>query len=164
MFEFSRHPLSCQARQVRWVILGLCSGPLVGAYFYTRGYKVPFLVCPVRHLTGIPCPTCGMTRSFVAIVQGDWNQALAQHLFGPILFAGFLITVVHIAIELLAGRRLSAFYGQAISNRKAQMISLIMVLSYYGLRIYHLSKAGELYLAFVASPLGHLLVSGTNAS
>lgn len=104
-----------------------------------------------------------MTRSFMAIVQGDWDQALAQHLFGPILFTGFLIAAVHIAIELLTGRRLSAFYGQAIGNRKAQMLSLIMVLSYYVVRIYHLAKTGELYLAFIDSPLGHLFGS-ENAS
>jgi hypothetical protein len=31
----------------------------------------PSLACPLRSLTGIPCPMCGMTRGVVAAVHGD---------------------------------------------------------------------------------------------
>jgi hypothetical protein len=164
MFQRSCYPLSCHARQVRWGILGLCSAPLLGAYFYSRGFKISFLICPLRHLTGIPCPTCGMTRSFMAIVRGDWLQALAAHLFGPVLFASFLIAIVHIASELLTGRRITAFYIQLLRRRALQVNILFIVLSYYALRLYYLSMSGELTLAFLNSPFGHLLFSGTNAS
>lgn len=159
MFELSSHPLSYHARQIRLVILGACSTPIISTYFYNKGHRVPFLVCPLRHLTGIPCPTCGMTRSFMAVTRGDWSQALTQHLFGPILFAGLLITTVHIAIELFTGHKLQAFYNQALSNHKILILilSIVMVLSYHLLRLYHLSKTGELYFAFVHSPLGQLL-------
>ncbi len=34
-----------------------------------------FVVCPFRLITGIPCPGCGMTRSFFAIIQGNFLDA-----------------------------------------------------------------------------------------
>lgn len=156
MFELSRYPLSCHARRIRSVILGFCSSPIVGTYFYHQGNRITFLVCPLRYLTGIPCPACGMTRSFIAIVRGDWSKALTEHLFGPMLFAGFLIATIHIAIELFTGYKLTASYSQALTNRKTLILSIVTVVSYYLLRLYHLSKTGELYFAFVHSPVGHL--------
>nr|WP_238845577.1 DUF2752 domain-containing protein [Nostoc edaphicum] len=36
------------------------------------GYRVRFLVFPIRNLTGISCQTCGVTCSFMAISQEIW--------------------------------------------------------------------------------------------
>lgn len=35
--------------------------------------------CPIRALTGIPCPTCGFTRAALALLQGDIAQSLHIH-------------------------------------------------------------------------------------
>jgi uncharacterized protein DUF2752 len=32
--------------------------------------------CPLRTVTGIPCPLCGMTRGVTALVHGDFVHAL----------------------------------------------------------------------------------------
>jgi hypothetical protein len=32
--------------------------------------------CPLRTLTGIPCPMCGMTRGVTALVHGDLGHAM----------------------------------------------------------------------------------------
>lgn len=32
--------------------------------------------CPLRTITGIPCPMCGMTRGVTALVHGDFARAL----------------------------------------------------------------------------------------
>jgi hypothetical protein len=34
------------------------------------------VVCPLRALTGIPCPTCYGTRAMLALLTGDWQAAL----------------------------------------------------------------------------------------
>src|SRR3982074_1850794 len=36
----------------------------------------PGLPCPLRTLTGVPCPFCGMTRSVTAAVHGDLAHSL----------------------------------------------------------------------------------------
>ena len=47
-------------------------------------------ICMLRNTTGVPCPGCGLTRSIVAAVHGDWKGSFAYHRLGP-LVVGFLI-------------------------------------------------------------------------
>ena len=56
------------------------------------------VVCPLRLLTGLPCPVCGMTRSFVYTLHGRLGDAFAAHAFGPAL-------VALAAVWLVLGRR-----------------------------------------------------------
>ena len=35
--------------------------------------------CPLRTITGIPCPMCGMTRGVTALVHGDFAHALLMN-------------------------------------------------------------------------------------
>lgn len=147
--------LSRSGRNLRWSLLGLTGAPLLGAYAYNLGYQLPGLVCPIRQWTGIPCPTCGMTRSFMAIVQGDLQQAVHHHLFGPVLFLIFLIATVHISLELFRQRRLQPFYSSWIKRRQLVFTSLGLYLLYYGLRLQHLYCTGALAVAWQQAPLSH---------
>ena len=51
---------------------------------------LPGYSCPIRHATGVPCPSCFLTRSICASLGGDFLNAFKLHLFGPPL-AIFLI-------------------------------------------------------------------------
>lgn len=46
-------------------------------------------ICYFKNITGIPCPGCGMTRSFLLILQGKFTEAWKIHPFayGWIVFA-----------------------------------------------------------------------------
>ncbi|WP_235526419.1 DUF2752 domain-containing protein [Nostoc piscinale] len=157
MLKLSSTPLSCHGKLVRWGVLGFSYTPLFGTYFYNQNYRLGFLVCPIRHLTGIPCPTCGMTRSFMAIGRGNLNQAFAENLFGPILFASFLIAIVHVTLELLTRQQITTLHCQLLRLKKVQILFFLTVLIYHTFRLYHISQTGELYIAFSKSPLGKLL-------
>ncbi len=50
-----------------------------------EGWTVPEL-CTYHRLTGYDCPGCGMTRSFISMAHGQWQQAWHYHPFGSILF------------------------------------------------------------------------------
>jgi len=43
--------------------------------------------CPIRRVTGYPCPTCGMVRSWHSVARLDPVQAVRDHPFGPIALA-----------------------------------------------------------------------------
>lgn len=43
------------------------------------------VVCPLRLLTGIPCPGCGLTRSFVAFFHDGPAASFSLHPFGPLV-------------------------------------------------------------------------------
>lgn len=56
----------------------------------------PGLPCPLRTITGVPCPFCGMTTSVEATVHMQFGDALAANPAGDLL--------VIVAIVLLAVR------------------------------------------------------------
>lgn len=43
-------------------------------------------MCAFHAMTGLPCPTCGITRSFAATAHGQLGLAFHEHAFGPFLF------------------------------------------------------------------------------
>jgi hypothetical protein len=52
--------------------------------------------CPLRTLTGVPCPFCGMTRGTLALLHGDLLHSLA-------LNPGVVVAIV--AVAFLVWRR-----------------------------------------------------------
>jgi hypothetical protein len=63
------------------------------AYLWLKGgYSgLPGFSCPLRALTGIPCPSCFLTRATCASLRGDLAGAIQLHAFGPPLAAGLVI-------------------------------------------------------------------------
>lgn len=50
-------------------------------------------LCPFHRLTGLPCPTCGLTRAWAAALRGDWALSFRLHAFGIpalLILAGLL--------------------------------------------------------------------------
>lgn len=79
------------ARQLGWSSLALLSVLALRS----RGLPLPLPGCPLRALTGLPCPTCFLTRSALAALHGDLGEALELHLFGPpLLAAGIWLALV----------------------------------------------------------------------
>jgi hypothetical protein len=61
------------------------------------------LPCPLRTLTGVPCPLCGMTTSVEATVHGRVGTALSANPAGPLVVVAALALLVrrpHGAIRL----------------------------------------------------------------
>jgi len=60
-------------------------------FFKQRFPWLPGYSCPIRHATGVPCPSCFLTRSICASLGGDFLNAFKIHLFGPPFAALLLI-------------------------------------------------------------------------
>lgn len=60
------------------------------------------VICPFRRLTGLPCPGCGLTRSWVYLAHGQWRDAIVAHPFGLVAVA---LTVALVAAVVLARAR-----------------------------------------------------------
>ncbi len=59
----------------------------------------PGFACPLRTLTGVPCPLCGMTTSVEATVRLHVRDALAAN---P---AGIVLVLAAVALVLVRPRR-----------------------------------------------------------
>ena len=74
----------------------------------------------------------------MAIARGDLPSAIDYHLFGPLLFIGFGLTIVQMIWELLIDHHLSAVYIQWLKRRDFQLALLTSFLGYYLLRLTQL--------------------------
>lgn len=98
MDELSRRPWFGDA-----VLLLICGAVIGLAAVMTAtddvvslfGWDVP-VVCGFRRLTGVSCPGCGLTRSFVYAAHGHPLDAFRMNPFGPI---GFLFVAAQVPIR-----------------------------------------------------------------
>ncbi len=69
------------------------------------GINLPSLIfCPFYVLTGIPCLTCGITRSFLAMGDGNLSAALVFHPLGPLSY--FLVVAFFVVLAFSAAARI----------------------------------------------------------
>lgn len=47
--------------------------------------------CLFLNLTGVPCPSCGMTRAYISLFRGNITQAFDYH---PLFLAPFVIIIM----------------------------------------------------------------------
>lgn len=57
------------------------------------------VLCPFRALTGLPCPGCGLTRSWVYASHGWWRESFAAHPFGIVVMAAILAFAAAVVVR-----------------------------------------------------------------
>lgn len=98
--------LTTKERRGRWV----------GLTFLSAGFVATFLLNPIAplgggkmcgflKLTGLPCPTCGMTRAMCCISHGLFEESLYFNYMGFAVYAAGLLCLGVMATELAAGRK-----------------------------------------------------------
>ncbi|NGN95020.1 DUF2752 domain-containing protein [Nocardioides sp. KC13] len=80
-------------------------GIVIAALLPAGGIEDGPVICPFRALTGLPCPGCGLTRSWVYLMHGDVGSSLASNWFGPVLIAAIVVLAVVAGRSRLSGRR-----------------------------------------------------------
>lgn len=98
--------------------------------------------CAFLHITGYPCPTCGMTRSVMAIVRGDIHRAYVMNPLG-FLFMGVLgLWWVNSIYQALKSRQ--SGLGKWASRNEIHLIvySFFLVMIFGLLRIVCIAKYG----------------------
>jgi len=85
-----------QDSRIHWLMLAACGGTLLLASTMSiresRQVLLPVVqvplpeLCTMRRTTGVACPGCGMTRSFVSLAHGQLAAAWSYHPAGPLLF------------------------------------------------------------------------------
>ena len=59
-------------------------------------------LCVFRHVTGVPCPTCGTTRSVTALARGDVTGAFG---FNPLMAAVMVAVVLVVSMRVVIGKQ-----------------------------------------------------------
>ena len=63
-------------------------------------------ICLFYHLTGLPCPGCGLTRSFVLLGPRHLLDSLHWHPLGPAIFLLLALLLLRCGVFWLNGRTL----------------------------------------------------------
>jgi hypothetical protein len=115
------------------------------------------VICPLRALTGFPCPGCGLTRAFLALGHGDIGAAVAFHAFSLPLAALMLIAAMSAAAELVAGRQLVP--ARWLYSRRLAVLVACALVTYHVIRCVIWFHDGTLLHEYLESSWPyHLLV------
>ena len=82
-----------------WLLVGGASLCLLGVALATPGIQLPR--CVFKTLTGLPCPTCGVTRTVIALSRGDVDRALSLNPLAALACGAALLYLLYAAAVLL---------------------------------------------------------------
>lgn len=119
--------LKSDQRIIRLSIAGILFLIILASIYYDPvNYKIAD--CSFKHLTGVSCPGCGLTRSFHAGANFYIAEAFAFHLLGPLFLLGFAFLFLKYLFESVTGKTI-----QMKNNRiVVKTISLIIIFTWAG--------------------------------
>jgi hypothetical protein len=91
-------------------------------------------LCPLKMLTGFPCPGCGITKSLVYFYEGDIYKSLYYHILGPLVIVFCVVTIVVLSAELITKKE---YFNQLLFNKKLAYGLGIFLATYHFIRIIY---------------------------
>jgi Protein of unknown function (DUF2752) len=115
----------------RITMFGACAAP-VGAVYpflmtHTGGQGLP---CPLRTLTGVPCPFCGMTTATVAITHGNWAAAAAANPLAYLVAALVIGTAPVLARRAVGWQSAPRPWSAETRRRTERIVACLVALSW----------------------------------
>jgi hypothetical protein len=90
--------------------------------------------CGFKKLTGLPCPSCGMTTAFAYMAHGQFFKAAITHPYAAMLFVLLAITGIASLAGLIFNWPLPTFLGR--HEMKKLWLALVLVfLAYWVLNV-----------------------------
>lgn len=98
-------------------------------------------ICLIRNITGLPCPSCGITRALVLFANGNFTEGLITNPLALIVGIGLFVFPVWIIVDLMLNNSsFLAFYQKSENTLKQnKFISIpliVIVLVNWGWNIY----------------------------
>lgn len=137
-------------RSAMMASIGLAT--IAASFIYAPWSQTGPVLCPFRLLTGLPCPGCGLTRSFCAMAQGQWGDAIAYHLFGPALMAALVVGIPLLYAEALT-RRANPLLRGILYSKRLGIMGATALFGYHTFRLIDLGHAGGLLSAIHHAPI-----------
>ena len=127
--------MSPAERQAKALASGALAALLAVAAFLPADHPLEGIpLCPLKRFTGIPCPTCGMTRAFCNAVQGHWHSSLLWHPLGIPVALACLIGALWLGAEAFRGQLLKPQWRARVASPLA-ILGLGAVLATWTLRL-----------------------------
>ncbi len=118
--RFRRRLIVSEALTVAFLLLPLCIlwfDPQADQIGQAQSF------CPLKLLTGLPCPGCGIIKSQVFLYQGNFMESLRYHAFGIPVTLALWVAVGVMAYQWVGG--VSLHFPRLYSMRLAIIIALL---------------------------------------
>ena len=116
-------------------LAGLGAAGAAAAYQAALGGEGLWLPCPLRSITGIPCPLCGMTTAATALASGDLAGALAANPFVLVL-AGFTLVMAVLMVARAAGLVPGAAQWPASRRRQSSRVAAVLAVLSWAFQLH----------------------------
>lgn len=105
-----------------WLFLNLHISPDAA----TRG-EIPTL-CFVKQVSGYPCPSCGTTRSVIALLHGNWLDGFLLNPFGYLVLTGLLLIPLWLLYDFfLKKESLWIWYAKAEHQLQKGKLAIVLI-------------------------------------
>jgi hypothetical protein len=135
-FQRPRGPVRVLSPWTRTALIGIASGLLVifGIAIWLNPYyengtprrtgthlQTGLPPCTFQVVTGLPCPSCGMTTSFALLVRGDVLNSLRANAIGTLL-ALFWLALIPWCLACAIARR----YFLIVTAERALLVTMLV--------------------------------------
>jgi len=109
-----------------WTVIGLSRWLVPSEKGYGTHLQLGLGECTMMHLTGYPCPMCGMTTTFALYAHLRVFDALLNQPFGVVMFGGTLAAAAIGFADLVSGR---GYWRSALRavERREQVVSAVLL-------------------------------------
>ena len=129
-------------RRYRSLGVSVSASAVIGLSFVLSGPPLPFPGCLFRLITGLPCPSCGLTHAFIALGHGRLFEAFLDNIMSPFLFVT-LIGILGVSVyESLSGRYCLQPLWARVKNKVLVMVLILAALSWSWNLFKHFSLFG----------------------
>ena len=100
-----------------------------------------FTPCPIKNITGIPCPSCGTTRSILLLSQGRPMESLLLNPLGIIMGSLMVIVPVWLLYDLVTNKdTLYRNYQKFENTVKIRWVAIVLILLILANWIWNIQK------------------------
>jgi len=120
--------MTLNPKRFYWLLLTSCIAGYLWLYFSTTHSTT---MCLMKNITGLPCPSCGSTRSVAAIFKGNWSDALYWNPIGILVFVIMIAVPIWMTYDALNKKMTlwsSFLYIENRLRKKAIAIPLILLI------------------------------------
>ncbi len=118
-----------------WLVFVGFGTVLAISYFYHADPNPKTSLCAFYNLTQLPCPGCGLTRSFCSIAKGQFIAAFSFHLLGPGLFIATTLTWLASLLALFATDKPIKFFYRLFTKDLSIKLFATILATYWILRL-----------------------------